>query len=142
MSLRAWPRIRHYGCAAFRQPRHTEPRHTEPRPLGSGIDWTETLEFCDRTQLTLILGDTPRALLPESVRERIAQNVADNIEHLARIRAIEAQIHEWFEAEAIDFLVLKGTTHWPHFVSDLHLRSQCDLDLFCPRRKRAAPGIC
>src|SRR5580693_9450120 len=53
---------------------------------------TPDLDFCDRTQLTLVLG----------------------------------------AAAGIEFVFLKGTSQWPHFVADPRLRAQYDLDVLCP----------
>jgi MFS family permease len=90
------------------------------------------LDFCDRTQLTLVLGAVAGDALPQRVRERIARNLADNTERLERIRALQSQVGEWLDAAGIQFVFLKGTTQWPHFVSDPRLRAQYDLDLLCP----------
>jgi len=91
-----------------------------------------SLDFCDRTQLTLVLGAVASDTLPQWARERVARNLADNTERLVRIRALQTQVGEWLAASGIEFVFLKGTTQWPHFVSDARLRSQYDLDLLCP----------
>jgi MFS family permease len=98
----------------------------------AGLDWPAALEFCDRNQLTLVLGSVAGPLLPEPVRARIARDLIHNTERLARLRALETQVTAWFEAAGIEFLRLKGTTQFPHFVADARLRAQYDLDLFCP----------
>jgi MFS family permease len=89
------------------------------------------LDFCDRTQLTLVLGSLAGGELPDRARERIARNLAENTERVRRIRALQAEIDGWLTAVGIDFIFLKGATQWPHFVSDPRLRVQYDLDLFC-----------
>jgi MFS family permease len=86
------------------------------------------LDFCDRTQLTLVLG----AAAPEWAYDRLARNLADNTERLQRWRALQSQVGEWLTAAGLDFIFLKGATQWPHFVSDPRLRMQYDLDLFLP----------
>src|ERR1700684_1256291 len=85
------------------------------------------LDFCDRTQLTLVLGAAAGDALPQWARERIARNLADNTERLERIRVLQAQVGEWLTAAGIEFVFLKGTTQWPHFVADPRLRVQYDL---------------
>ena len=100
--------------------------------LRAGLPWQEVLEFCDRSSLTLILGAVAGDALPAGVRARIARNVEENTEHLARVRALQQEVGEWLDAAGIQYILLKGTTQSPHFVSDLRLRLQCDLDLFCP----------
>jgi len=37
-----------------------------------------------------------------------------------------------FPAAGIEFVFLKGTSQWPHFVADPRLRAQYDLDVLCP----------
>ena len=86
------------------------------------------LDFCDRNQLTLVLG----AAKPEWASDRTARNLADNTERLRRIRALQSQVGNWLAAAGIEFIFLKGTTQWPHFVADPQLRVQYDLDLFLP----------
>ena len=94
--------------------------------------WRELLDFCDRSSLTLIFGAIADNALPDWVRQRIAVNLAENTEHLERARALQDQVSGWLTAAGIQHIFLKGTTQWPHFVSDPRLRAQCDLDLFCP----------
>jgi len=100
------------------------------------------LDFCDRNQLTLVLGAAAGDALPQWARERIARNLADNTERLERIRVLQAQVGEWLTAAGIEFVFLKGTTQWPHFVADPRLRVQYDLDVLCPAEEvRRACGL-
>jgi MFS family permease len=71
-------------------------------------------------------------MLPDWVRERIAVNLEENTERLQRVCALQAQVSDWLTEAGIPYIFLKGTTQFPHFVSDLRLRAQHDLDLFCP----------
>jgi len=96
------------------------------------LPWQEALDVCDRSSLTLFFGATAADALPDWVRERIAVNLVENTERLARARALQDQINQWFAAAGIQHIFLKGTTHSPHFVSDPRLRAQYDVDLFCP----------
>ena len=96
------------------------------------LPWPEVLDFCDRSSLTLIFGAVAGDALPEWVRARIAVNLAENTERLQRARALQVQVSEWLTSAGIQYIFLKGTTQSPHFVSDPRLRSQVDLDLFCP----------
>ncbi len=106
-------------------------RPPEQRPRVSDREWRDALEFCDESQLTLVLGASARDVLPDWARERIAGNLADNTQRLERIRALQFQVGDWLASAGIEFLFLKGTTQSPHFVSDPRLRVQYDLDLFC-----------
>ena len=101
-------------------------------PFDPGLDWRAVLDFCDRQVLTLWFGTAAGDALPGPVRERIAANLAENTERLARVRNLQAQVGAWLDAAGIEFTFLKGTTHFPHFVADPRLRAQFDLDLFCP----------
>lgn len=106
-------------------------------------DWLDALAFCDRAQLTLTLAAAAGDSLPELGRERLARNLEENTERLESVRGLERQIGEWLEGAGIEFVFLKGTTQWPHFVPDLHRRVQYDVDLFCPAAdaKRAWESI-
>jgi len=90
------------------------------------------LDFCDRASLTLIFGAAAGDTLLDWVRARIAANLVENTARLERVRALEDQLTDWLTAAGIQHIFLKGTTQWPHFVSDLRLRPQVDLDLYCP----------
>jgi MFS family permease len=110
------------GGSVFRSPSLPE----------AGVPWREALEFCDRSSLTLLFGSVAGGALPDWVRERIARNLEENTERLKRVRALEEEVDQRLTAAGIQYVFLKGTTQWPHFVPDLRLRVQCDVDLFCP----------
>jgi MFS family permease len=103
-----------------------------PRGALAPPPWPDVLAFCDRSSLTLIFGVASGDTLPDWVRERIAVNLTENTERLARVRALQDQVGDWLTAAGIPYIFLKGTTQSPHFVSDPRLRPQYDLDLFCP----------
>ena len=100
--------------------------------LPRDLPWPEVLEFCDHCSLTLLFGAVAGDALPDWVRSRIARNLVENTERLHRVRALQDQVDGWLTAAGIPYIFLKGTTQWPHFVSDPRLRPQYDLDLFCP----------
>jgi predicted MFS family arabinose efflux permease len=104
-------------------------------PLGelSEKDWKKALHFCDRTQLTLFLGLTCREHLPEWVRARIDGNLRSNAARWELTKSTYREVAAVFEPAGLEFLVLKGFTHYPRFVSDPRHRSQGDLDLLLPR---------
>jgi MFS family permease len=106
-------------------------RRALPPASQAGL-WDDVLDFADRSSLTLFLGAVAGDALPDWVRKRIAQNLAENAERLERVRALQNQVSEWLTAVGIPYILLKGTTQSPHFVSDPRLRPQYDLDLFCP----------
>jgi len=102
------------------------------RASAGDLLWRDVLDFCDRSSLTLVFGAAAGEALPDWVRERIAVNLAENTERLARVRALQDQVGEWLTAAGLQYIFLKGTTQSPHFVSDPRLRAQYDLDLYCP----------
>lgn len=95
------------------------------------VDWQAALEFCYRSQLALVFGAAAGGALPEEVRAQLARNLADNTERLASVHDLERQVSEWLAAAGIEFIFLKGTTQWPHFVAEPQLRAQYDVDLLC-----------
>ena len=103
-----------------------------PRGALAPPPWNDVLAFCDRSSLTLTFGAAAGDALPDWVRERIAVNLTENTERLARVRALQDQVSDWLTAAGIQYIFLKGTTQSPHSVSDPRLRPQYDLDLFCP----------
>ena len=92
-------------------------------------EWKKALAFCDRAQLTLPLGLTSREHLPERVRGRIDRNLANNAERWRRTRVAFAEIAAALEDEGLEYAVLKGFSHCPHFIDDPRHRWQSDFDL-------------
>jgi MFS family permease len=98
----------------------------------SDEEWKKALEFSDRAQLTLPLGLTSRACLPEWVGRRIDQNLTNNAERWRRAKVAFQEFAAAFQAEGLEFVVLKGFSHCPHFIDDPRHRWQSDFDLFFP----------
>ena len=98
-------------------------------------DWTKALDFCDRTQLTLPLGLTCGDYLPEQVRARIAQNLANNSQRWIRFKTAYQDLAEVFESTNLECVVLKGFSHCPRFAGDPRHRLQVDLDLLLPEEQ-------
>jgi hypothetical protein len=82
--------------------------------------------------LTLLLGHCCSTCLPEWGRQRINQNLSDNSERLERIKGAVFEISDDLGNAGTAYAILKGLTQYPRYVSDLRLRVQYDLDLFCP----------
>jgi Uncharacterised nucleotidyltransferase len=95
-------------------------------------DWKQALAFCDPSQLTLLVGNACRSELPPWVAERTRRNAAANTTRLEQLQTEYLQIARGLEAASVDHVVLKGFTQAPWFISDLRLRPQYDLDLWCP----------
>jgi hypothetical protein len=92
-------------------------------------EWKQALDFCDRAQLTLLLGLICREHLPEWVRDRIDRNLVSNAARWENTKTAYREVASAFQAEGLEFLVLKGFTHCPRFVPDPRHRTQGDLDL-------------
>ncbi len=110
------------------------------RPVASGslhrlkeTEWRQTLEFCDRTQLTLLLGQLQGRDLPPPVRRRIAENAERKRIRDERVFAELADIVAGFESRGVPYLLLKGFAHGETYASDPAVRPRYDLDFFAPR---------
>lgn len=104
-----------------------------PEHLGRLNDagWRNLLDLCDRTQLTLLLGDLGAEYLPAWVQQRIHCNQLGNNSRFSRMQTSLAEINEALARKSIEFVLLKGFTNASHFIHNAKLRSQGDLDLWC-----------
>ena len=93
-------------------------------------DWRAALAFCDRSHLTLVLGERCEGELPPWVRSRIAGNLEANRRRIERLRQEYFEIQRRLNQANVPHIVLKGFAHAPRFVSRAELRPQTDLDLF------------
>jgi len=109
----------------------TNDRTAELRGL-SDTDWKELLPLLDRSLLTLPLGVRNLPHLPDWVQARIGRDLVNNAERHERIVKTYQTVAEALSAAGIEFVVLKGLTHWPLYCDDLRHRPQYDLDLYCP----------
>jgi MFS family permease len=82
--------------------------------------------------LTLALGTECSYPFPAWVRERIDNNLRDNALRWEKVKAAYQEVSAQFESAGLEFLVLKGFSHCPDFVSDPRQRVQYDLDLYVP----------
>jgi MFS family permease len=115
---------------------------TEPLARLTEADWKRALAFTDRAQLTLMLGLHCRPHLPGAVQARIDRDLRNNAEHWQRVKAAYSEAASAFQAGGLEFVVLKGFSHCPRFVSDPRHRAQYDLDLlFCSGQALAARDI-
>lgn len=96
-------------------------------------EWRLLLPLLDRTQLAMSLALRQPEALPDWVRARFEENLANRSKHFDRYRRTYRDIAMALESEGIEFLVLKGIAQWPDYVDDPRARPQYDLDLFCVR---------
>jgi predicted MFS family arabinose efflux permease len=98
----------------------------------SDAEWRTTLDYCDRSRLTLSLGQAARAAMPKWVAERIDDNARKAAIRDRRTSELYGTLKEHFSREGLDFLVLKGLTH-AALAPDPPPRVQYDVDLYLPR---------
>ncbi len=110
----------------FRDRSFEELRHLTPQ------QWNRLLPWCDRCQVTLLLGELCGASLPVRIRGIIASKYEDYQLRMKLLRQELAGIATKLETEAIPFILLKGFTHCPALCSDPIVRAQGDIDLWCP----------
>ena len=94
--------------------------------------WPELLRLTDEAQLTLPLAIRYARSLPAEVRARVEKNMARNAERYLRIGEVYDETAQALTSRGIEFIVLKGMTHWPFYCDALSQRPQFDLDLYCP----------
>ncbi len=70
--------------------------------------------------------------LPEWVRSRIDQNLADNAQRFERIKAVYSEFANALRDTGAEHLVVKGFAQWPDFVEHPRFRLQSDIDAYCP----------
>ena len=71
--------------------------------------------------------------LPDWVRERIQRDLRNNALRWDRTRRTYTEVAAAFQAEGLEFAVLKGFSHCPRFARDPRNRWQSDIDLFFPK---------
>jgi MFS family permease len=112
--------------------RLTSPDRNALRTL-SKDEWQRGLAFCQRSQLTLLLGVECRDQLPDAVRHRMDRHLSNNALRWERTEATYRELASAFHLAGLQHAVLKGFSHCPLFVTDPRHRAQGDLDLFFPR---------
>lgn len=95
-------------------------------------DWMRLLDFCDLAHLALPLSQVNITGAPRWVVGRLEQNVADNARRFERIKAAYVEAAAALSRAGISHLVLKGFTQSPDYVKDARLRTQSDIDIYCP----------
>jgi hypothetical protein len=102
-------------------------------------EWKALLHWLDTSGLALYLLDRLRerdhlGVLPESIRQRLEQNLRDNTERTNALIEECCAIQREFVRAGVSYAVLKGFSLWPHSVRELELRSQLDLDFLVDAR--------
>lgn len=109
----------------------SQPQPELLRAIGDS-EWRRLLGLTDRSQLTLPLGARCLEYLPKPVGSRIQANLSNNAIRQGRIVETYENVASILARRGIEFLVLKGFSHYPLYCADLRHRPQYDLDLYCP----------
>ncbi|HYK37876.1 nucleotidyltransferase family protein [Alloacidobacterium sp.] len=94
-------------------------------------EWESLLKFCDPAHLTLPLAQVAVSGFPLWVGERLKKNLADNAARFSRVETTYREVAAALDQAGVEYVVLKGFTQAPDYVSDVRLRMQSDLDLYC-----------
>ncbi len=97
-------------------------------------EWEDLLSLWEIQRLMVPLRQTCSVAdeLPEWVRFRIDQNLANNAERLERIKAAYSDFSNALRGTGAKHVVIKGFTLWPGFVEHPRFRLQSDIDIYCP----------
>jgi len=120
------------GPAAVLAALHLSAPAHEPLGRLTEAEWRRTLDYCDRSRLTLALGEAARGALPQWVEDRIAANARGAAIRAEQAAELYRSLRERFAPAGIDFVVLKGLTH-AALVPDPPPRVQYDVDLYLQR---------
>jgi len=106
--------------------------------------WPGLLHLTDEARLTLPLAIRCADVLPASVRARVEANLESNLRRHERAAAEWREIGRALHEGGIEFLMLKGLTHWPMYVAEAWHRPQYDFDIYCPgdSAAKAFKAIC
>ncbi len=120
------------GVAAVLEALRMDGHFGEPLKTLSEADWRGALDFCDRSQLTLLLAHRSWSMLPCWVQERLDRNLAGHRLHSRLLKSETLRICSQLTSRSIDYLLLKGISCGSDFSHDPSLRVQYDIDLYCP----------
>jgi Uncharacterised nucleotidyltransferase len=95
-------------------------------------EWLRLLEFCDLAHLALPLSQVNMAGFPAWVVDRLEQNVRDNAARFERVKAAYVEAATAMGRATVSHVVLKGFAQVPDYVKEARLRSQSDIDVYCP----------
>jgi predicted MFS family arabinose efflux permease len=109
-------------------------QHPQGQPLQSmtNSEWHDLFCRWEISRLLIPLRQTCGDMLPEWVRSRIDQNLADNRERFERIKQAYSDFALASEERGAEHVVIKGFAQCPDFVEHPRLRLQSDIDLYCP----------
>ena len=95
-------------------------------------EWKRLLDFCDLAHLALPLSQVNAIGFPQWVTRRLAKNVADSAQRFERVKAVYAEAAQALGRAGASHVVVKGFAQVPEYVAEGRLRSQSDIDIYCP----------
>ena len=98
----------------------------------SDADWQDLLSFCTWANLLLCLAQLPNDEFPSWVTERLAKHISDNSLRFERVKGTYLEAARALKSAAIEHVVIKGFAQYPGYVKNPRLRSQGDIDIYCP----------
>jgi hypothetical protein len=98
----------------------------------STADWEDLLLFCLWANLLLPLAQLPKDGFPSWVTERLEKYLTDNSSRFERVKETYREAARVLHSAAIEHVVLKGFAQYPGYVRSPRLRSQGDIDIYCP----------
>jgi hypothetical protein len=96
-------------------------------------DWHRLLEFCDLAHLALALSQVNTSGFPDWVLRRLEQNLENSARRFEKVKAAYMEAAAALGRDGASHVVLKGFAHTPDYVSDPRLRTQSDIDFYCPK---------
>ncbi len=130
--------VPHEVRALLRALRLREPDIADLEALDDS-SWIKLLSFTDAANLTLPLAQLTKARLPSWVEKRLQTNLADNALRFESITKTYREVAEALRSADIEYIVIKGFTQAPDYVTSPRLRAQSDIDLVClPNQIKAA----
>ena len=95
-------------------------------------EWKDILSHWAWVRLTLPLRLVCGDDLPSWVCAQIDENIAENTQRFERVKNAYLEIAGVLHDAGVEYLVLKGFAQWPAYMQGPRLRTQTDIDLFCP----------
>jgi hypothetical protein len=105
-------------------------------------DWKQLLPMLDHARLTLPLAQQPHSGFPCWVHERLKSNLADTLRHWERVQMAYREAAATLDTKGVEYLVLKGFTQAPDYVSQPQLRKQSDIDFYVPPEQISSAVLC
>jgi hypothetical protein len=117
------------GPAAALAALHLRKACVEPLYRLTERETREALAYCDRSQLSLALGQAA----PEFLRDELAERAEKNRTRLAIIESLYLYLHETLTGAGLEYVALKGITQLALSGIRPEDRVQYDVDLYLPR---------